>query len=345
MSYFTDNSNHKTLYAQTRKFVEANIAVHSNCTELIYPDMYMDPEVQKRQPEKWRSVNGLGVSQIVDPAGKPDAVLYVLNESGPNSDLRLLYHENEYVIAGPLLELEKNPPDRRYTVYGCGGLLTKIMVTTLEDHHGICSLHATSMYSEKDNHLLLAIGGPGAGKTILLLEACLRKGYKVLTTEYTHFKTAGDSIIFYKGSLFDNVRVGNLIYDFPEYEAIWGKEIITDTKNVWDTKVALDFQPLQVEENKIINPEVTIVFPKIESQRTSADIQTISSYQTLFQFFLNAGEQINRPRLLYGRLPFSSFDSKNRGMRRLKLVQDFLDQVNLRAVKTIFAGVKNSWPL
>ncbi|MFZ7103832.1 MAG: hypothetical protein ACOWWO_14435 [Peptococcaceae bacterium] len=343
MSYFLNLQNNGILYTQTRKFVEANILVCSNCSELIYPDIYMDPELQKKQPQKWRSVNGLGVSKIVDSSKKPDARLYVLNEN--SSELRLFYDDDDYIISGPLLELEKNPSDRRYTIYGCGGLLTKIMVTTLEVQHGICSLHATSMYSERDNHLLLAIGGPGAGKTIMLLEACLRKGYKVLTTEYTHFKTEEDKVIFYKGSLFDNVRAGNLIYDFPEYETIWGKKIINNTKNVWNTKVALDFQPLQVEEDKVINPEVTIVFPKIESQRTTADIQNISAYQTLFQFFLNASEQINRPRLLYGMLPFSSFDNKERGIQRLKLVQNFLDKVNLRGAKTIFAGVKNSWPL
>ena len=151
-------------------------------------------------------------------------------------------------------------------------------------------------------------------------------------------------MVFYKGSLFDNTRVGNLIYDFPDsIEKL--KITIPETENVWSTKILVDFQPVQVVADTIENPEVTLVFPKIESQRSSADVQTVSAYSCLFNLFLNAGEIINRPRLYYGKLAIPSFDSPERAARRLKLVKIFFENCKIREAKTVFAGVRNCWPL
>lgn len=328
---------------QIRKFIEAKLAVFSNDDRLVYPDTYLDPKLQDQDPQIWRSMTSLGSSRILKPEGSPDANLYIIDEAGPNADLSLTYDENSYFIRGPINELEKNPPDRRFTIFGCGGLMAKIILTILEDRHGICSLHATSLYDAGDHHMMVFIGGAGVGKTILLLEGSLRRGYQVFTTEYTHFCPLDGGLKFFKGSLFDNVRVGNLTRDFPEAIPTLGVKI-PQVQNIWDTKIVVDFHPVQTQADIIENPEVTIVFPRIESERTSVDIDTVSPDKCLLNTFLNAGEIINRSRLYYGKIAIPSFDSLKRASRRLELVKKFLEQTTIREAKTVFAGIQNCWP-
>jgi len=328
---------------QIRKFIEAKLAVFSNDPLLVYPDTYIDPKQQDNDPQIWRSVTSLGPSQLLSPEGYPDATLYIINQTKPEANLSLTYDEDTYLIRGPINELEKNPPDRRFTIFGCGGLMAKILLTTLEDKHNVCSLHATSLYNAADNHMFVFVGGAGAGKTILMLEASIRRGYKVFTTELTHFKPMNGGITFFKGSLFDNVRIGNLTHDFPEAIGALGVKV-PDVQNVWDTKIVVDFRPVQTEADKIENPEVTIIFPKIESERKTIDLNTMPVDKCLLNTFLNAGEIINRPRLYYGKIAIPSFDNLKRASRRLELVKKFFANTKIRETKTLFAGIHNCWP-
>lgn len=328
---------------QIRKFIEAKLAVYSNNAVLVYPDTYMDPALQAQDPQIWRSMSSLGPNRVLSPDACPDARLYIIDEAEPGSDLSLTYDEDSYFIRGPINELEKNPPDRRFTLFGCGGLMAKILLATLEDKHNICSLHATSLYNASDNHMILFIGGAGVGKTILMLEASLRRGYKVFSTEYTHFTPTDGGVSFFKGSLFDNVRIGNLTHDFPEAISTLGVQV-PDVQNIWDTKIIVDFRPVQTERDKIENPELTLVFPRIESERKAVDLDTVPADKCLLNTFLNAGEIINRPRLYYGILAIPSFDTLKRVSRRLALVKKFFSNSKIREAKTLFAGIHNCWP-
>ena len=51
---------------------------------------------------------------------------------------------------------------------------------------------------------------------------------------------------------------------------------------------------------------------------------------------------IVRPRYYYGSLAFSSPDTPDHTMNRLRLVNEMLDHANLGQVKTILAGTRNS---
>jgi hypothetical protein len=139
------------------------------------------------------------------------------------------------------------------------------------------------------------------------------------------------------------VRVGNLIHDFPEAIRKLGVKI-PDVQNIWDTKIVVDFRPVQTETDKIENPEVTLIFPKIESERKSVDLDTVSIDKCLLNTFLNAGEIINRPRLYYGKIAIPSFDNLKRASRRLELVKKFFANTKIRETKTLFAGIHNCWP-
>lgn len=331
------------MHMQIRQFIQAKLAVFSNDSKLVYPDTYIDPAQQDKDPQIWRNVTSLGPSRPLNPETCPDVKLYIINETHPEADLRLTYDDETYFIRGPINDMEKNPPDRRFTIYGCGGLMAKILLVTLEDKHDICSLHATSLYNAADNHMFVFIGGAGAGKTILMLEGSLRRGYRVFTTEYTHFKVNDGETTFFKGSLFDNVRIGNLIHDFPESVDALGVKI-PEVHNIWDTKIVVDFRPVQTETDIIVNPEVTLVFPKIEGERKTIDLNTMLFDKCLLNTFLNAGEIINRSRLYYGTIAIPSFDNLKRAGRRLQLVKDFFANTKIRKAKTLFAGIQNCWP-
>ena len=331
------------MHTQIRQFIQAKLAVFSNDPQLVYPDTYIDPAQQDKDPQIWRNVTSLGPSRPLNPETCPDAKLYIINETHPEAGLSLTYDEDAYFIRGPINELEKNPPDRRFTIFGCGGLMAKILLVTLEDKHNICSLHATSLYNAADNHMFVFIGGAGAGKTILMLEGSLRRGYKVFTTEYTHFKTDDEGFAFFKGSLFDNVRIGNLIHDFPEAVGALGVKI-PDVRNIWETKIVVDFRPVQTETDIIVNPEVTLVFPKIEGERKTIDLNTMPFDKSLLNTFLNAGEIINRSRLYYGTIAIPSFDNLKRAAKRLELVQNFFANTKILETNTLFAGIGNCWP-
>ena len=86
----------------------------------------------------------------------------------------------------------------------------------------------TDRFDSQCDHLLVidhAVGridfSPLAGKTVFLLEG-LTRGWTVFSTEMTHMRVTDSGYEFYKGSLFDNIRLGTLLYDFPAVAARLG---------------------------------------------------------------------------------------------------------------------------
>ena len=116
---------------------------------------------------------------------------------------------------GDFTRYEKECSDNRYSLFGNLGLFFKYLLVTLERYHNIYSFHASSMYSPSRNTLLLVVGGAGAGKTVFLLKG-LEDDWRIFSTEMTHFRFTDKGYEFYMGSLYDNIRLGNLIYDFPK---------------------------------------------------------------------------------------------------------------------------------
>ena len=344
MKYSKDFFYMNCTYQEIRKVSQVNVKACSNRKELVYTDDYVNHELHRSQPRIYRLSNGWGQT-FVQPSDAPvDAVLYVYQDSEMN-ELELFWEDTEYFLAGPVLERDAAAPDRRYTVYSTGGLLTRIMPGILESK-GYSCLHATSVYHPEKNHMMVFVGGPGAGKTILMLESTLRRGYRLMTTEYTHFRVMGDTVSFFTGSVFDNVRAGNLLYNYTEYERIWGKEVLNSIppgKNPWNAKVSLDMTPLLPETEIVNNPKVSLVFVKIEGQRDSAVVSHLNKEDTRFQLYLNAAELISRPRLFFGCLPVPSFDTSERARNRLQIVDSLLEKADLVESVSLFAGVNNAW--
>lgn len=327
-------------YVQGLQYLQARVGIVSNDSQLTFIDEYLEPEIQAEQPLVWRNTTSLRkVDKIPYSPSEMDGHIYVVNSSAARP--HFIQSGDSLVLIGDFSELEKNPPKRNNTLFGNGGLLTKFFLTLLDKKYGVYSFHATGFYHEEDNELFISIGGPGAGKTVLLFEACLRRGYKVFSSEFLHVKVKGDGLEFYKGAMYDNVRLGNLLYDFPESKKFIDFEQ-PDTDKVWDTKVTADFSRIQTKEDVLINPKISIIFPKIEGGRKTVTTKFMTDPKKIaVELFLNASEISNRPRAIYGEIGVTSLDTPELADLRLKNMKKMAESKYIHQVASIFGGPDN----
>jgi hypothetical protein len=234
---------------------------------------------------------------------------------------------------------EKECGDSRYGLFGNLGLFFRYTLTTLERHHGIYSFHAGSIYIPDHNLLLLVMGGPGAGKSVYLLRSIL-DGWKIFSTEMTHFRIGEKGIEFFKGSLFDNVRLGSLIHDFPEVIDKLGLKI-PNIKNEWEEQTTIDLSAFQADD-VYRNPRIQIINVRIESDRKKADVSVMKDKEIIVRtLYKNACEKFISPWLMYGRLPVAGCDDELLAQKRLKTMYGFYEKADLLPVKSVLSGVKN----
>ncbi len=140
-----------------------------------------------------------------------DAEIRIVDTPGLAAAIAL---EPDRVLAvGDWTALEAGNSDRRYSLFGNLGFVFRYVIHALERYHDTWSFHASAMVDDKGD-LWLIPGGAGAGKTVFLLEG-LTRGWTIFSTEMTHVRLTDGGYEFYKGSLFDNIRLGTLLYDFP----------------------------------------------------------------------------------------------------------------------------------
>jgi hypothetical protein len=183
------------------------------------------------------------------------------------------------------------------------------------------------------------VGGPGAGKTVFLLKG-LEDDWQIFSTEMTHFKFTDQGYVFYMGSLFDNIRLGTLIYDFPEANKRLKVEI-PEVPDVWGHKIAIDMRHIAGQPH-YVNPRVTIADVKIESGRDTPIIKTITRKEKIVKLlFDNATEKFGSPVVLYDRIPVESLDTAELMNKRLQAMVRFVEEVKFNEVKSCLAGAKN----
>ena len=306
----------------------ATIGLASNNNALITDPQYFESMIlQSLLTDVWR-VESVPYEHI-------DAEFWIHDQ--PGAPMSLWQEGGRLIVEGAFAEAEKSCSDNRYSLFGNLGLLFKYLLVVLE-RRGVFSFHASAIYREAENRLVMFVGPAASGKTVFILSA-IEQGWKVLTVEMAHCEFRGDDLVIHKGALYDNVRVGNLTIDFPG--AIEPLKIrIPDVKDVWGHKFAIDMNPAAVEADYLVNPQISVVFPKVEMGRGDPEISPVMKGRGLRRrLFDNLTEKIGSTFLLYDELPIQGLDSPELGAARLEFVDKFMDRIT--EARSVLTGPKN----
>jgi hypothetical protein len=319
------------VYKRAVKIVQARMGILSNNERLVTEPRYFEGQVMESLLTNIRSIEPIAYGDDLDA--------YFLVIDDPNVPPQVNVTERVLLATGDFSRYEKECSDSRYSLFGNLGLFFKYLLVTLERSHHIYSFHASSMFSPSRNTLLMVVGGAGAGKTVFLLKG-LEDDWQIFSTEMTHFTFTDEGYVFYMGSLYDNIRLGNLVYDFPGAKERLKVEI-PDVADVWGHKIAIDMRTIAAQP-QYLNPCVTVVDARIESGRDTPIVKTIARKEKIAKLlFDNATEKFVSPFILYDRIPVESLDAPDLMTRRLGVMYRFVEEVNLNPVKSTLAGAQN----
>lgn len=237
-------------------------------------------------------------------------------------------------LKGDFSALYEKAGDKRYTVFGNLGIFSGWVLRTLEEKKGVFTLHSCGLV--KDGRLMVVSGGAGSGKTIFMLSA-LKKGWKIFSTEFLHFKADG-KLKFFKGSLKDAVRADSFRGHFPGL----AKELKVDLKEEAGSKLVVDFSPFQYGGSELEAPEIILVFPHVEESRSRVIRKKVGEREVLLRnLFENASEKIGKSMLLYGEWPLPGLDEVRLAAERLRNIGEFLGKGRIADSFSWVSGVKD----
>jgi hypothetical protein len=319
------------MYQRAVKIDHARIGIVSNNEKLITEPRYFEWQILESLLTDIHSIEPIPYSEDLDA--------YFIATDDPKVEPQVKVTEKVLFATGDFTRYERECSDNRYSLFGNLGLFFKYILVTLERHHQVYSFHASSMFSPSRNTLLLVVGGAGAGKTVFLLKG-LEDDWQIFSTEMTHFRFTEEGYEFYMGSLYDNIRLGTLLYDFPNANQRLKVEI-PKVPDVWTHKIAIDMGHLAAK-TRYLNPRVTIVDAKIESGREIPIVKTITRKEKIVKLlFDNATEKFGSPVILYDVIPVESLDTPELMKQRLRTMTRFAEEVTLNPVKSVLAGAKN----
>ena len=320
------------MYKRGVKIVDARMGILSNNEKLINEPRYFEGQVMESLLTDIHSIEKIPFTDDLD------SYFVVIDE--PNVHPQVKVTDKVCTCTGDFTRYERECSDNRYSLFGNLGLFFKYLLATLERYHDIYSFHASSLYSPRRDTLLLVVGGAGAGKTVFLLKG-LEDDWRIFSTEMTHFRFTAKGCEFYMGSLFDNIRLGNLIYDFPQANEKLKVDMPPGVKDVWGHKIAIDMGHIAAERS-YVNPRVTVVDAKIESGRDTPIVKTVTRKEKIVKIlFDNCTEKLGPTLVFYDVIPVESFDTPGLMGRRLKVMTRFVEEVRMNPVKSVLAGVKN----
>jgi hypothetical protein len=305
----------------------------SNNGGLVHNPEFFEPGEIQSQVTNW--------SEIETVSYKPglDAYCHFLDKEDLPFDISV--SERELLVQGDLGRLDREGRDRRWSLLGNMGLFFRYALT-VQERHGIYSLHASAIYKPAEDELLVLAGKAGAGKTVYLLEA-LARGYQIFSTEMTYFRLVPEGIVFYRGALMDNIRVGSFIYDFPEAAGRLNLEL-PEEENPWEAKVSVNMAGVTTQRAELLNPRISLVFPRIEAGHDHASVRDITRPRALVRLlFENASEKIGSTTLLYEELPVAGLDSPALAQARWEAFAQLVaaPRWEIKQARTILAGPKS----
>jgi hypothetical protein len=305
----------------------------SNNGQLIHNPEFFEPGEIQSQITNWCEIEQIAYGSNLD------AYIHFLdNRSLP---FGIQVSERELFVQGDLSRLEREGHDRRWSLLGNVGLFFRYALT-VQEQHGIYSLHASAIYKPDEDELMVVVGKAGAGKTVYLLEALVR-GYQILSTEMTYFRLLPEGVTFYRGALMDNIRVGSFLYDYPEAAVRLGLTL-PETEDPWEAKISVSMHGATTEREALVNPKLSFLFPRIEAGRGQALVRDIARPRTLVRLlFDSVSEKIGGTTLLYEELPVTGLDNPALAQARWNAVSQLVaaPQWEIKQAKNILAGPKS----
>jgi hypothetical protein len=242
---------------------------------------------------------------------------------------------------GPFLKLIRESSDLRFSLWGNQGFLYRYALYLLEKKHRIYNFHASALYQEKKDQLFVVIGGVGSGKTVYLLHG-LAKGLKLFSTETVHFRIEKDAVSWFMGSLVDNVRLGTLMYNFPQFLP---KIETQEAGEEWQKKIALDLSPYKTDFEELKTPRsVVILFPRIEEGRQGFLLNLMEDRRKAAKaLFDNISQKIAENVILYDKIPVLGFDEKKMALARLKYANQLVHHKTITKIASVLSNPDDCW--
>lgn len=254
---------------------------------------------------------------------------------------RCSFSDGRIALRGPILELSKRASDARYSLWGNLGLLYRYMLFLLETRHSIYNFHACALYSPDDRTLFVVAGGAGSGKTVYLLSG-LSQGLRLFSTETVHLELKGEESIWRMGSLVDNIRLGTLKYDFPEFLP---KAPLPPPDRLWQEKAALDLTRFRWQDETIQDPaSILLLFPHIEMGRREFILNRIrDKEQAAKRLFDNASQKLAESFILYDTIAVPGFDNPVAAQQRLDAMRRFVKNPRIRMIASVLSDPQHCW--
>ncbi|NIM59689.1 MAG: hypothetical protein GTO16_12230 [Candidatus Aminicenantes bacterium] len=242
---------------------------------------------------------------------------------------------------GPFLKLTREASDLRFSLWGNQGFFYRYVLYLLERKHRIYNFHACALYQEKKDQMFIVLGGAGSGKTVYLLSG-LAKGLKLFSTETVHFRMEKDSVSWFMGSLVDNVRLGTLMYNFPQFLP---KIETQEAGEEWQKKIALDLSAYKTDFERLETPKsVVILFPRIEEGRKGFIMNLIEDKKKAAKaLFDNISQKIAEDVILYDKIPILGFDEKPMAIARLKYVTKLVHHKTITKIASVLSNPNDCW--
>jgi len=336
----------KKLHSVGIKVLSATVGLFSNNKNLITDPEYFGgvPHPALTRGQGWfiRSQEAnLNIETIaLKPHRELDGSFCIFDYKGTPPSLD--FGGDMVTAVGDWSALEEETLDRRYSLLGNQGVLFRYILTVLE-RKGIFNFHACGLCDRETGMTYLVLGERGSGKSALLLAALDSGRYLAFGTEIVHAGIEAGDLVFYTGCLRNNVRVGHMLYDFPGLAEKIGVEF-TEVEDPWRTKVQLDFGAFSIPQEKIVDPELVLVIPRIEEELSRPRIHRagINEHEKVKRTLLeNLSDKIVSMVLAYERIPVGSLDRPRLLRNRKEFIDDLMETGRIVSIVDLFANPRN----
>lgn len=319
------------MYKTAIKIIKATVGIQANKKELL-PEYPLKIEVKSLLTDFKEMVK-------IDYTPEVDGQIFLDDNEEEGTFYEFL--GEKAIFRGPLLKLQEEASDLRFSFWGNQGFLYRYVQFLLEKKYQIYNFHACGLYDEKKECLYIIAGGAGSGKTVFLLSG-LARGLKLFSTETVHFNLQGDKVLWFMGSLVDNVRVGTLRHNFPQF--LLDLAFKNSEPEEWQKKIALDLSAYQYENEMLNNPQVIILFPRIEEGRKGFHLHSIEDRRKEAKaIFDNLSQKIAETFVLYDKMIIPGLDNSQLGQSRLNSAYKLAGHPATIQIATVLTNPYECW--